>query len=198
MPPFNFPQNPSQLNGLTYKVIVVDNNTFTLEWFNDDPTVMDFENVALVPGGTYLGAGRITQVNNINITTKVFAPYYENGAQVRLGYLDFLTSKTQDGEITCDIYVNEDNSSSLSEVSTTNGLLGSNRLLTKPENLTLIPMQANQSKIMHRFFVQVFCQNFQLVLTMNDYQMVHQAISNSEIMLHAMVIYLSKNARLTQ
>jgi len=196
--PFNFPQNPNRLNGLSYKVTVVDNNTFTLEWFNDDPTVMDFENVSLVPGGTYLGSGRIAQVNNINISTKVFAPYYENGAQVRLGYLDFLTSKTQNGEITCDIYVNDDNSSSLSEISATNGLLGSNRLLTKPENTTLIPMQANQSKIMHRFFVQAFCQNFQIVLTMNDYQMVHQAIANSEIMLHAMIIYLSRNARMTQ
>lgn len=192
--------NPNTLNGNIYRVILFPTNEinqFTLESL--DPVTGAATTVTLAPGGTYLGMGRITYFNNFNITTKVFAPFYEGAGQARVGYLDFLFDKTTDGELTCNFYVDEDNVDSISGNNPLNsGLSGTNTVLTRPENLTLIPYQDQQSKIWHRMFIQSIAQNFQLELKLSDLQMSNEAISTSGLTFHAMVIYLSKNSRLTQ
>ena len=191
--------NPSTLNGSIYRVQVtdpvtgnVDENLFTLELA---PT---FDQVELLPGGTYIGGGRITVFNNLTILTKVFAPFYEQGGQARLGYIDFLMDRTDSGELACNIFVDEATSISISDELTDDGLLGTKTVLTSPENLGLIPYQATQDKIWHRFFVQSIAQNFQLKLSMTDIQMSDKKIATSPINLHAMTLYVSKNARMTQ
>lgn len=194
--------DPSLLNDQIYKVVVIDKDTYSLRLFN--ALLNDFEDV-LFPGGTYIGAGRVVVLNNINITTKVFAPFYEDNGQVRVGYIDFLLDKTTEGQMTCNVYVDEQDVTSISDPNVTmsggvatSGVLGTNTVLTSPENVTIIPYQAKQKKIWHRMFIQSIAQNFQLQLYLNDLQMIDETISSSDIVLHAMTIYISKNARLTQ
>ena len=199
--------NPTFLNDQIYKIIQYpgnETNQYTLQVL--DLATMTFVDVFYVPGGTYLGMGRVTVLNNINITTKVFAPFYEDGGQVRVGYLDFLFDTTDEGQLTCDYYMNESINSgiSISDPSVTidagvsaSGILGSNTILTSPENNTLLPFQVNQNKIWHRMFIQSIAQNFQLKFSLNDLQMVDEVVNSSDIILHAMTIYLAKNARLT-
>lgn len=196
--------DPSGLNDQIYRVIVDDIDHYTLEEL--DLITGQFFDVILLPGGTYLGMGRATVLNNINITTKVFAPFYEDGGQVRVGYLDFLFDITEDGQLMCDYYMNESINTgiSISNPGVTvsggvpaSGILGSNKILTTPENNILLPFQQNQSKIWHRMFIQSIAQNFQLEFSLSDIQMVDEMINSSDIVLHAMTIYLSKNARLT-
>ena len=107
--------------------------------------------------------------------------------------------------MTCNVYVDEQDVTSISDPNVTmsggvatSGVLGTNTVLTSPENVTIIPYQANQKKIWHRMFIQSIAQNFQLQLYLNDLQMIDETISSSDIVLHAMTIYISKNARLTQ
>ncbi len=190
--------NPTVPNSGIYKIQTINNNTFTLQSYNS--ATDSFNDVVLIPGGVYYGGGRITPINNINITTKVFSPFYEDGGQVRVGYIDFLINKTDDGEVTCNFYVDENPVYSVSDTSDeeNEGLLGTAIILTCPENLTLIPFQSGQNKIWHRFFVESIAQNFQLSLTMSDAQMADQTINTSDFVMHAMTIYLSKNARMTQ
>jgi hypothetical protein len=84
------------------------------------------------------------------------------------------------------------------------GLLGSTTLLTTPENPTLIPEQNHQAKIWHRFYIQSIAQNFQIQLTMNNLQLsnspanYNDSISNNDLTLHAMTLYLSPTARMIQ
>lgn len=146
--------------------------------------------------GVYWGGGTIIVLNNFDIRTKQFSPFYEQGSQCRLGSVDLFTSRTPNGQLTANLFIDCDNSN---PVSTSSALFGSNVIYTKPENLTLIPWQAGQDKIWHKFFTQAICQNFTLQLTLSDIQMCTTLDSSSEgLSIHALAFYLSPNARLVQ
>ena len=190
--------NPSALNGHTYQVSFKDANTIILKGFFNGT----FQNIVALgwcdPGSLYFGAGEILKINGLNISTKIFAPFYEAGSQCRLGYVDYLLDKTTQGQVTADLYVNENSSISMTDSATNTSLLGSSIVYTKPENTTLIPDQPSQKKIWHRQFIQSIAQNFQIVLSMTPEQLADISISNEDVILHALAIYLSQNSRLTQ
>ncbi len=192
------PNNPDTLNNVIYRVQRASASQIFLQLYN--PTTGIFDNVTLDVGGTYLGGGTLTVLNNINITTKRFSPFYDQGDQCRLGYLDFFLAKTSNGQVSINLYVDENNSISINDPSSfsNNGLLGDNVIFTKPENLTLIPFQANQQKIWHRMYAYAIAQNFQLQIFMDDAQMSDKDINSSDFIMHAMAFYLSPNARLVQ
>ena len=86
------------LSGKIYEVYtVVDANTFTIE----TPTA---------PVGAFTGNGLIAPVNNYLIQTKRFNPWIQEGAQVRLHYVDLYFDKTDNGQVSVNVYVNEDSS----------------------------------------------------------------------------------------
>lgn len=192
------PNNPDSLNGPIYFLTKIDANTLSLQLYNT--TTGNLDNVMLNSGGTYIGGGQLKIVNNINITSKVFSPFYDSGKQVRLGYVDFFLSKTQNGEVTTQMFVNEAGSISIDDPANpeNSGLIGDNILLTRAENTTLIPMQQSQNKIWHRVFYYTFGQNFQLEISMDEGQMSDPNISSSDFVLHAMTLYFSAGARMTQ
>lgn len=198
--------NPESLNDFTFKVtrdLVDPTNKITLEVFQvglgefysilgdlpDSPPFVDATSI-------YLGGGLIAKFNNFNITTKVFAPFYEQGAQCRLGYIDYLIDGTSTGEVINQLYIDENPYYSMSD-STNVALLGSNVVPTAPDSVTLYPFQSTQKKIWHRKFFQVVAQNFQVQLTMSDVQNATEEICASDMTLHAMAFYLTPNARLT-
>jgi len=190
--------DPAALNGNTYLVSVKDANTITIQGFSNGT----FQNIISLgwcdAGSTYLGAGEILKINGINISTKVFSPFYQAGSQCRLGYIDYLLDKTSQGQITADVYIDENPSTSMTDSTLNTSLLGSSTVYTKPENVSLIPQQVNQDKIWHRQFIQAIAQNFQVVISMNPTQLAQPDVSSEDIVLHAMAFYLSPNSRLTQ
>lgn len=184
------------LNGSIYRVTKVSDDIVSLSLYNSATGVFDNVNIGAV---SYVGGGRLAVINNLDVRTKVFAPFYQADGQCRLPYIDFLLDVTDDGELTANIYLDEDDSTPNNDplTPTISGLQGSNILLTRPENLALYPNQVNQKKIWHRMFVQSIAQNIQIQMKMTDAQMSSEAIAGSDIVLHAVAIYLSKNARLT-
>jgi hypothetical protein len=197
--------NPSGLNGLTYRVDKVTIGTINVKWF--DVTQGKFFDLTdpLGTGGpkvsatsVYNGNGMVTKLNNFKISTKRFTPFYEQGAQCRLGYLDFLLDKTTLGELTSNVFIDEDSTTSVNDADANTALLGSNVLYTKPDNLLMIPFQATQEKIFHRQYIQAVAQNIQVTLSMTPVQNATLDIYNSDFVMHALVLYLSPNARLIQ
>ncbi|MCE5319401.1 MAG: hypothetical protein LLG04_18805 [Parachlamydia sp.] len=190
--------DPSALNGHTFQVSRVDKDTITIRGFS----VGAFTNIKTLgwvdTGSLYTGAGQIQKINGLTISTKVFSPFYEQGGQCRLGYIDFLLDKTTSGEITSNVYVDEDSSNSVTDAVANPCLVGSSTLYTKPENATLLPQQLAQKKIWHRQFVQTIAQNFQIVLSMTPEQKADPDIADANVILHALAFYISPNARLTQ
>ena len=190
--------NPSTLNGSIYFLTLVDSNTLSLQLYN--PSTGNLDNVVLGSGGTYLGGGTLAIVQNINITTKIFSPYYQDGKQVRLGFVDFFLDNTTSGQVTVQIFINESENTSIDDPNQpgNNGLLGDNILLTSPENLELIPYQGIQKKIWHRIFFFAFGENFQMQIMMDPAQMSNPSIAYADFVMHAMTLYFSKAARMTQ
>ncbi len=193
--------NPNGLNDLTYRVNYLDADTISLEVFwtdgkfyaLNDPTVN-----LLSAASIYIGDGIIAKFNGFTIATKRFAPFYEQGSQCRIGYIDFLLAKTSLGEITSSVFIDENTSLSMTDSVVNDCLTGSDIVNTKPDNTTLIPFQASQDKIWHRQFVQAIAQNFQIELSMSNEQLATESIAQEPMNLYALAFYLSPNARLTQ
>ena len=175
----------SSLNGQAFIVSRLDENNISI-------------NATIIPSDTYLGNGTISKVTDFYIATKRFAPGYESGKQCRLGYVDFLFEKTQDGQVTVDVYVDENDSISITDPISNPSLVGTNVLNTCPDNTTLIPFQQQQSKIWHRQSTQVVAQNFQVTVGLTPFQLVNLATADSYVILHAIALYISMNARLVQ
>lgn len=82
--------------GIIYKVIsITDPNNFVVH----QPLI-----------GTFTGSGTLSVVNNMSILTKRFNPFIQEGAQVRLVKTDFYLDKTTNGQISVNLYINEDSS----------------------------------------------------------------------------------------
>jgi len=205
------PNNPSALNyttsGITYHIkTVLSADTFTLQYWNTAVTPHAWADVTLAAGGTYIGGGEIQVVQNFDIQTKIFAPYYDNGMQAKLGYVDFLLDTTVNGQVICNVYINENDTNGINDplFPTNFGLLGSNCLNTFADNPN-IPGQANWAKIWHRVFVGSISQNYWMQLKMNNDQMSRPfgdpaipTYGNAfDFVLHAMTMYVSAGARMT-
>lgn len=188
---------PSSINGYTFLVSKLTKDTVSLQVYAGGI----FQSIPVffpTIGTTYIGGGVITKINGFDIVSKIFVPYYEGGKQCRLGYIDYLLDYTENGEFNGDVYIDENTSLSMTDPSINPALLGSNTVLTRPENTTLIPFQENQEKIWHRQFVQTVSQNFQIKMSLSPEQNADLSISNEDFVLHALAFYLSPNARMTQ
>lgn len=191
-------EDPAALNGNYFRVTVVDPDTISLEGYHGGSFFNLFVLGWCDPGSTYYGGGQIRIISGLNITTKVFSPYYEYGSQCRLGYIDYLTDRTDQGEVTIDVYVDESPAMSVTDPMTNPCLLGSAIVNTAPDNIALIPQQAIQNKIWHRQYVQAIAQNIQIAISLSDVQKCTDLVTQSDYVLHAIAIYLSPNARMVQ
>jgi len=113
--------------GLIYYVEYISANTIYIKTY-DPSGVYQFQTVA---GEEYLGGGQVTVYNRINIQTKQFSPFYEQGSQCRLAYIDFFATKTTSGEFTANLTVDCNPTEILSN---TESRTGTNIVSTAPEN----------------------------------------------------------------
>jgi hypothetical protein len=214
--------SPETLNfynsGNIYKISkIIDENNFEISTFN--PSTNNFTIVNWNISDTYLGGGTISIIQNFDIQTKVFAPFYEQGTQNLVPYIDIFSNATASGQYICDVYLNE-NDQAVNDpiVNPSISIIGTNIISTAPENPILYPQQTNQSKIWHRFFSPYISQSFQLEFKMSDAQMsaVYPVppqippapplpppnytitINNNDFVMHAMTLYLAPTSRMTQ
>jgi hypothetical protein len=91
------------LNDKTYLTKNITQNTFELwQW---DPSIQNA--VPVENTNTYLGGGEIIVLTNINVKTKKFNFFKEQGTSLRIPYIDLLMSTTENGQISLDIIYNE-------------------------------------------------------------------------------------------
>ena len=90
-----------------FSIIVLDADHFQLMRYN--PTTLEFSNPQLDPPNTgYLGLGYIAVRDNFNVTSKKFN-FVDQGQSIQLGYLDILMSRTTNGAISLNMYVDYKN-----------------------------------------------------------------------------------------
>lgn len=168
----------------------LNDSIFKIQSITDEDTFV----IDTTFSGTYSGNGKITRINNLNISTKQFNPGTPVGQQFRLAYVDLLLNRTVEGEVCLNYLVDTTLGESIQDQVTSDVLLGSNILYTRPEDGQTY--QAIQNQIWHRYYVQSQGQFIQLHFFLNDDQMRDKTVAQSEFELHAMLLYVEPQGRL--
>ena len=165
-------------------------NIYEIISYTTNTILVNIPSGAPIPSGTFTGNGLLALVSNINITTKRFNPFIGEAAQTRLGYVDFYFDTTENGQVTVNLFTDENSDT---PVNTTY-----NTINTFPETTYQISPDTGliNSKIWKRIYFQNIGQLFQFQVTMSPDQMMDENISFSEIAIHGMLIWVSKSGRL--
>ena len=144
--------------------------------------------------GTYTGAGYLTRISNLNITSKQWNPGTPVGQQFRIPFIDFLLDRTSEGEVSVDYFIDSTSGTSIQDQITNNVLLGTNALYTRPEDN--ITYQPNQVRIWHRYYMQTQGQFIQIKIFLNDDQIRDQSIAESDFSLDGIILYTEPQGRI--
>jgi len=199
-----------QINGKIFSVSVIDNDTFTINPEIEDP----FANPPTTTG-TYFGGGLITRMYVPYIQTKQFPAAWDMGRKTRIGFQQYLLSRTVNSQIQLLLFLSQNATNAYNigtivpdQFSINNGLIYSTVLYTCPEstNLGLTPANINlqtptasdQEQIWHRINTSLIGDTVQIGFTMSDEQMRNSDFVNqfSEIEIHGFIIDLNPSQML--
>ena len=166
------------LSGIFKVFSISDANTFTVA-------------TSTAPTGTFTGSGTITVLSNINIVTKRFNPFIENAQQVRLVRCDFYFDTTVNGQVTVNLYIDEDSSNPINATYNTVNTFPETTYQVDDDTVPFV-----NSKIWKRVQFHSISQLFQLQITMNDTQMMTDNVVESDVVLHGIVLYFEPAGRL--
>jgi len=204
--------NVSNINGKIFQVQSGSTNEFTLAPIPDSVT--------------YEGGGYITRMYRPFIQTKQFPLAWDLARKTRIGPQQYLLTKTDNGEITVEIYLSQDNSTPYnvgpvppSPNPTNSALIFSQTVHTCPEstNLGLTPFNTNlqmlvqpgsapntggtstSAQIWHRMNTSMIGDTVQLGFTLSNEQMNDEDlnIQFDEIELHGFIIDVSQSGMLS-
>lgn len=166
----------TQLNGNIYRVSKpITANTFIIQTLDING---NFINVDTTTFGAYVSGGFIKVKNNFIIETKRFNPFLQDGDQLRLQNVDFFVETDDDLEFTCTVFLDENDDTSVEQDAVT-------------------PRSNFSGKTWIRTYFSVIGQFAQLELTFDDQQMFQTDISNADVTIHAMMLWMSRGGRLT-
>lgn len=204
-----------QITNLTYvgsavTILCVDHNLTTSDYITVENTqgstgiddsvykvttvVNDDEFTITVPGvgGAYTGGGTITRISVIDILTKQYNFYNQEGRNAYIPKVDFLVDTTTVGQIQTDCYASSTTVSLVTDGTTSGALLGTNILETSP--YALVPFEDSQARVWHTVYFQGEGEVVQFRLYMNENQLFNRNIAFSDFQLHAMMIMAMKTS----
>jgi len=139
-----------------------------------------------ITSGVYTGGGTVRRVTPIDIYTKQYNFYAEQGRNAAISKVDFLVNRTDDGQCTVDYFASSSDVSLVSGGKSTGSLLGNSALDTKPYEL--MAQEFDQDRLWHPIYTFASGQYVQLRLYLTDEQVFDPLIVNSGFELHAIVI----------
>lgn len=163
----------TSLNDGIYQVTgILDANTITLDAFI---------------AGTYTGGGMLTRVSQLDILTKQYNFYVQQGRDVSVSKIDFYVDRTSSGQCAVDYFSSSSLVSLVSEGVVTGTLLGSSVLETSP--YAGVPFENTMGRLWHSVYPQAEGQVLQFRLYFNDSQMRDDSIVWSDFQMHAFCVY---------
>lgn len=106
----------SSLNDKFYQVIVVDDDTLDLYYWNflqQSYQNTSGDEIGFTPAtgtGEYYGGGKVTLIPKLQLRTKDFNPFQDEGFQVMMNRIDFQIDATANGAVTVNVIVDSDSS----------------------------------------------------------------------------------------
>jgi len=140
-----------------------------------------------IGGEQYNGGGVVTRVSRINILTKQYNFFQQDGRNAYVSKVDFNVDRTANGEIAVDYYTSTSNQSLVTTGSTTGTLLGTAVLETTP--YLTITYELLQSQLWHPIYIQAEGEYIQIRLYLNNDQMFDPNIAFDDFELNGMIIY---------
>ena len=191
-----------QINNLTGTVKAVNGSSFTINinslgfsTYIGGGTAENlmglFEDTICVGGASYIGAGEISRVDNFSIVSKKFN-MTNQGKKTQLGYLDFFTSRTENGQVDVPIYID------YNEEERVNPKGGDPSFNWGFETTLNQFSTANQNKEWHRLYCNVEAQYFQYEITLSEAQQISKTIQGSNFELDAIIIWSQIGGRLVR
>lgn len=139
--------------------------------------------------GIFSGDADITVISNINIITKRFNPFINEGAQVRLGFVDFYVNRTTSGQFSVNIYLDEDTTLPTNRVVVAS--FPETTYTTSPDTAPYL-----EQKLWKRAYFENISQLFQIQITLNDAQLRNLDVIQSDFTLQGMILWFDKSGRL--
>lgn len=175
----------NSLNGQIYEVI----NQYS-------GGIIDPNNIIITPNasytGNYVGGGVVSRVSRINIETKEYNFFAEQGRNAYIPKVEFLVSKTDFGEITANYFVSTSDVPLLQD-SITSGVAMGNGILETSAYPT-IPLEQTASRVWHPVYFQADGEVIKFQLRLSDAQMLDVNVGLEDFELHAMMIYAEKTS----
>jgi hypothetical protein len=175
-------QGIANINGNIYQVQTVpDMNTITVS------------NNPLNPvSGTYLGAGTISYVSQISISSKQWNPYVEEDRNVYLAKIDFAVQRTVYGQITVDYSPSSTSLSMIQQGNASGAIMGNNILETSP--YALAPLEQFQDRLWHPIYFQSDGECIQINMYLSNAQMCNPNIALEDFELEAITLFTQKTS----
>ena len=185
----------SRLNGIIVSVvgndvtINIDTQTFTAYTSGGFIQNLDADIVpAVAQVRTYLGCGTVVRVMGFAAHSKKFN-MLEAGKKNFLGHIDFLSNVTSGGEISCEILVDYNDSNPVNAVADD---FFNNVFSTQIEQFSTL----GKDKEWHRLYCNTDAQFFEFHLTLDERQMFTPAITDSDVLIEAIIIWRQNGGRL--
>jgi len=144
--------------------------------------------------GTYTGGGTLTKVSRIDILTKQYNFYSDEGCNMSVNRVDFNVDKTENGEITVDYSTSTTGIMMSDDAIDTGCDLGEPILETSAYEL--VPMEEFQKQLWHAYYLQARGSYIQFRFFMTDEQMLLKSLSEADFQLNAFIISTERAGRL--
>lgn len=135
----------------------------------------------------YTGGGTVTRVSKIDILTKQYNFYLQDGMNAAISKVDFYVDSTTAGQVTIDFFASSSLLSLVEEGTATNSILGNSILETSP--YALYPLEASQERLWHPVYINAEGEVIQVRIYLSDAQMTNPDITWSDFQLNAMTFY---------
>lgn len=179
----------TDLNERIFRVTVIDTDTVSLSEWDGEAYAIDF---TFTPDATatYVGCGEVTLLPKMTIQTKDFNPFQQQGANLKISYVDLLTDATPDSSVSVNLYIN-------SAINQSANVIVGNRNVETSLTSPYYPAGMLSDYAWHRFFATSAGQYMRVEITYGDDLMNDIDIHNSTFVMNAMQLWMrpgSKNS----
>jgi hypothetical protein len=168
---------------LNYYILQVIDSTLNPISANAFSFIFD-DGLGTILAGTYTGNGTLSRVSRMNIKTKEYNFYANQGRNSAVQKVDFLVDRTVGGQVFVDFYASSGVPGIVGQSG--NALLGNSILETSP--YPTIPFEALQERLWHPIYFQAEGEYVQFQITMTTAQMINNSVRFADFQLHAIIV----------
>ena len=158
-------------------------------------TVLDKDNFTIITGtnNAYFGNKYFRTVSIIDIISKQWNPYVQQGRDVYVSKIDFAVGRTDHGSVIVDYYASsQDNDSTIDNAVATGTLLGTGELSTAA--YPTIRREQNATRLWHPIYLQNEGECIQIRISLSDQDVQDINIADSDFELEGLVLHCMPTA----